>query len=442
MSLSDASIRQIRPGKVAARYYDTAGVYLEVTPAGGFLWRYKYQFAGKGQLLALGKYPSVSLKAAREAALRAKALQSSGINPAQARAEAKQAALTARSDARQANKAKRVGKRSDALTFGKLAEEWLKVKVLPAMRPATIKKARIHIGHLQELSSRPAALITEAELLRIVKRIDGDGRRETAGRVLHTASRIFQYGNAAHGSIITANPALNKVGALSTQRTRHRAAATDAEVLAGVLRKLETYTGHHSTRCALQLLPYLPLRQSELRCGLWSEVDFTAKLWTIPASRMKAIKAGVTSAGHDLVVPLAPQVIKLLRAQQKAANSELMFPTRCPVISGAGSGKKTKCISDAALGLAMKKCGIAPEIATPHGFRASFSTLLNEADWPADWIECQLAHTHTNRVRAVYNKARYLPQRTAMMTQWADYIDALRAAKPGKAGKVPAPKLK
>lgn len=441
MSLSDALIRQIRPGKVTQRYYDIAGVYLEVTPAGGFLWRYKYQFAGKGQLLALGKYPAVNLKAAREAALRAKALQTSGINPALARAEAKKEENAKRQSARQEGKVKRATRRSNALTFEKLADEWLKVKMLPVMSAATIKKARIFIGHLNDLHTRPAASITESELLRIIKKIDVNGRRETAGRVLHTADRIFEYGLAAHASVINSNPAKGKVQALSAQRVKNRAAVTDPEMLAEVLRKLETYAGFHSTRAALQLLPYLPLRQTELRCGRWSEVDFNAKLWTIPASRMKAVKAGAAAIGHDLIVPLAPQVIKLLRAQNKLTKGELMFPTMNRRASkNSDPNADDQSISEAALGLAMRKCGIPSSVSTPHGFRSTFSTLLNESDWPSDWIECQLAHTHGNRVRAVYNKARYLPQRVAMMKAWANYLDGLRAAAPGKASRVPKPK--
>ena len=83
-------------------------------------------------------------------------------------------------------------------------------------------------------------------------------------------------------------------------------------------------------------------------------------------------------------------------------------------------------MSDATLINALRRMGYSNEEMTAHGFRSMASTLLNEQGYNRDWIERQLAHAERNNVRAAYNYAEYLPERRAMMQEWADYIYSLK----------------
>ena len=159
------------------------------------------------------------------------------------------------------------------------------------------------------------------------------------------------------------------------------------------------------------------MRSGELRGARWEEIDFDSAEWVFPAERMKMRRPHV--------VPLAPQVVKLFRSMQEYSGSgQLVFPS---------SFSASRCISDMGL---LNGMGFSKEQATIHDFRTTASTLLNEQGYNRDWIEAQLAHAEKNAIRDAYNRAEYLPERRAMMTAWADYLDGLRAQSgPQSAGK-------
>ena len=115
-------------------------------------------------------------------------------------------------------------------------------------------------------------------------------------------------------------------------------------------------------------------------------------------------------------VPLARQVVTLLRELKEGSNSEYLFPA---------AYHKNKCITDAAPLVALKRFKFSQ---TVHGFRTIASTHLHEMNFPTQVIEAQMAHKDKNEVRATYNKAEYKAERIAMMQAWADYLDALVAS--------------
>jgi integrase len=148
----------------------------------------------------------------------------------------------------------------------------------------------------------------------------------------------------------------------------------------------------------------------ELRGGRWVEVDFDSAVWTIPAERMKKRR--------EHVVPLSSQALALLQELKGlTGDSEFMFP---------GIGPKHPMMSEPTINMAIKRAGYEGRH-TGHGFRASFSTILNDAGYRADAIEYAIAHVSGNRVRAAYNRGTYLEERRELMQAWADMLDGAEA---------------
>ena len=148
----------------------------------------------------------------------------------------------------------------------------------------------------------------------------------------------------------------------------------------------------------------------------WDEIDWGAAIWDIPGDRMKMKR--------DHVVPLPRQASMILRRLNNIdVGSPLVFPApRDP----------RKMLSDNTFNSALRRLGYDRGQHVHHGFRTTASTLLNEMSWNSDWIERQLAHVQTNKVRAAYNKAQYLEGRIEMMQAYADHLDGLaRAASSG-----------
>ncbi len=163
---------------------------------------------------------------------------------------------------------------------------------------------------------------------------------------------------------------------------------------------------------SFRLSPLVFTRPGELRCAEWAEIDLDAAEWVIPAKRMKM--------RLEHVVPLSTQAVEILRAAyQVSGNGRYVFP---------GVRTRSEPISNNTINAALRRLGYAKDEMTGHGFRALASTRLNEMGWPPDVIERQLAHAEANKVRAVYNRAQYLPERRKMMQAWADYLDGLRVS--------------
>ena len=155
------------------------------------------------------------------------------------------------------------------------------------------------------------------------------------------------------------------------------------------------------------------VRTKELRQADWSEIDLSHAEWRIPAERMKM---------RDVhVVPLSRQALELVRELHKLTGGQpWLFPN---------DRRPSSCMSARRLNYALERMGFNGKGTigfSAHGFRATASTMLNEAGFQPDVIERQLAHKERNSVRAAYNQAEYLSERRKMMQQWADMIDAMR----------------
>ena len=391
MPLTDTRIRQIQAPPIPIKIFDGRGLFLLVSPSGSRCWRFKYRMGGKEKLLALGVYPDVPLKLARDRREAARKLVADGIDP---------------SVKRQAEKAAR------ADTFEAIAREWLVLQE-KKLKASTFSKAKWTFEKLifPRLGDRPIAAIKAPELLTVLRKIEVRGAHETTHRAKQRCGQVFRYaiatGRAEHD--ITADLR----GALAPVVTRNRAALTDPARVAELLRAIEGYHGSPVTAYALKLAARTFVRPGELRNAQWCEIDLDEAEWRIPAERMKM--------GQMHFVPLARQVVQLLgELRSITGRSSYVFPSLQTSL---------RPISNNTVNVALRRLGYSKDEMTGHGFRAMASTLLNEQGWPPDVIELQLAHAERNKVRAAYNRAQRLVERRKMMQSWSDYLDVIRVGK-------------
>lgn len=391
MPLSDVAIKNAKPADKPRKLADGGGLYLEVAPSGGKWWRLKYRYGGKEKRLSLGVYPEVSLKEARERREAARKLLAEGDDPGQAR------------------KAERAATARAALqTFEAVATAWLNHRSTAwtaDTKEGIAASLRSHV--YPELADKPIGDVTPADVRKVVTAIDKAGAGETAGRVFQRVRAVFRYA-IAH-DLVSVDPTYPlKPGEIFKPReVRHRAALHEQDVSLFFAR-LADYAAEGSTREALELLALTAVRPGELRGARWDEIDLQAAMWSIPAERMKM------KAPHR--IPLSSQALALLARLPREDEQELLFPS--PYYPG-------KPLSENTFNSAMARLGYKGQ-ATAHGFRTLFSTAANEAGWAPDVIEAQLAHRDRNEVRAAYNRAQWMADRTRLMQWWADRLDALR----------------
>ncbi|MBI5136847.1 MAG: tyrosine-type recombinase/integrase [Nitrospirae bacterium] len=392
MPLTDTHVRNAKPGPKPFKMADGGGLYLLVNPQGGKWWRLDYRFDGRRKTLACGTYPGVSLKDARERRDAARKLLAHGVDPG---------------EARKAEKASRVHKAAN--TFEAVAREWF-ARNSPGWAPGHASKI---IGRLEKdvfpwLGARPIADISAPELLRVLRRIEERGALETAHRTQQNCGMVFRF--AICTGRAERNPAADLKGALPPSRATHYATITDPKAIGALLRAMDSYQGSNVTRCALLLAPLVFVRPGELRKAEWAEIDMGKAEWRIPAHKMKS------RAMH--VVPLPAQALEILRELHPlTGHGRYLFPSE-------RTGERP--MSENTVNAALRRLGFTKEEITGHGFRAMASTTLNEKGWSRDAIERQLAHAERDTVRAAYNHAEHLPERSKMMQWWADHLGRLR----------------
>ena len=390
MKLSDTLLRTLKtPGK----HFDGAGLYLELTKAGGRYWRMKYRHGGKEKRLAFGVYPAVGLKAARDLATAARKVLETGDDPG---------------EVRKAEKAKTTHEAANTLEA--VALDWLDHQA-SRWESETMGRIRasLQADIFPALGTRPMASIKAGEVMAAVKKIEARGAGDQANRVLQRVKSVYRWA-VTHERIET-NPMLDLVPSeiLKPREVQHRAALPEKE-LPDFIAKLDAYVGDPHTIHALRLLMLTATRPGEVRGARWAEFDLDAALWTIPPERMKM------RSEHR--VPLSTQALEVLADMQAlSADSVLVFPS--PVY-------RSKPLSENTFNSALARMGYK-NTATAHGFRALFSTVANEHGWNPDVIERQLAHKEQNEIRAAYHRTTYMQDRTKLMQWWADYLDGRRA---------------
>ncbi|GHT95346.1 integrase [Betaproteobacteria bacterium] len=398
MATTDTAIRTAKPGTKDYRITDERGLYLIVATKGGKLWRFDYRHGIKPGTdkprrltLALGTYPDVSLKEARDKRDEARKLLANGIDPGEHR-KAHKAALLGRA----------------ANSFEVVAREWLeKWKSNKAASHIEKVSARLENDVFPWLGERPVADISAPEVLEVLRRIERRGAIETAHRAKQNISQIMRYAISTGRALRDPCPDLKD--ALMQTKGGHFASLTDPASVGKLMRDIDSYTGGHIVRAALALTPLVFVRPGELRNARWADIDFEKGEWCYTTSK--------TSTEH--IVPLSRQALEILNDLYPATgHSGLVFKGQKP----------GKPISDATVNSALRRMGYdTQKDITGHGFRAMARTLLaEELDQTPDWIERQLAHVTSETNGTAYDRAQFLKHRRPMMQVWADYLDKLK----------------
>ncbi len=391
--LTDTKLRALKPMAKLYRVADSHGLAIEVRPSGAKQWRYRYRFAGKANMAALGQYPSLSLQQARSERDRLRDLLASGADPSLV-ARAQKAALVDRA----------------ANTFGFVANELLEKRAKEGLSVGSVtRERRLVLRDLATIADLPIADVSAPILLSALRKIERRGVLETAHRARSLCGRIFRYAIATGRT--STNPAADLAGALEQPKTRHFASVTEPVQIGYLLRALDTFKGAPVTQLALKLAPLTFVRPGELRKARWSDIDLDAAEWRFVASK--------TNTPH--VVPLSIQAVGVLRELAKlTSRGAYVFPNMRSAM---------RPMSENTVNAALRNLGFDRETMTGHGFRAMARTVLDEVlQFRPDLIEHQLAHAVRDPLGRAYNRATHLPERKRMMQAWADYLDTLRLA--------------
>ena len=392
--LTALAISQAKPRDKAYKLRDGNGLYLHILTTGNKSWRVKYRYAGKEKLLTIGNYPTFSLKEAREACQDAKKLINQGIDPS-AKKQADKQALN----------------HAGANTFEVIANEWFMTKMQDksaSHQQRTQSLIKTHL--LPAFGSTPITDITPSMVLKALRKIEAKGHNETAHKTKQTAGQIFRF--AVITDRLDRDPCNDLKGALKPVKTKHHAAITEPKRLGKLLFDLDHYQGSPTVMAALKLAPMFFCRQGELRHMEWTVIDWDKKQWEIPAEKMKM--------REPHIVPLCTQAVDILTYLQAiTGRGKYVFP------NPRGNGRP---MSENAVRVAIRTLGYSSVEITPHGFRATARTLLDEElGYPFELIEHQLAHAVRDATGRAYNRTKHLKQRHEMMQSWADYLDTLKA---------------
>lgn len=401
--LTDAACRNAScpPDKPRARFADAGGLYLEVAASGSKRWFVKYRFAGKEKRLALGNYPVVSLKEARDGRDKARKARGEGQDPVQAR-----------------RVAKIVNKAAAAQTFEAVARECFETKKAgwsPKYAARWIE--RMEKDLFPHIGAMPLGNITAPLLLDALRRVERRGAIETAHTLRQTAGQVFRFG--VQTGRCERDPAPDLHGALQPVQVKHMAAVLEPTQAGELMRAIDAYAGQPVTRAALLLSALLFQRPGNIRAMEWAEVDTAAALWTIPAAKMKRTLHGKEN-GRPHLVPLAAQAVAILEELRPlTGHGRYVFPS---LLTGEN------CMSENTVRAALRRLGYANGEMTPHGFRAMARTLIVERlpGVSPDVIEAQLAHGKSGPLGMAYDRAEFMAQRKALMQAWADYLDQLK----------------
>ncbi|KAB2924890.1 MAG: DUF4102 domain-containing protein [Candidatus Contendobacter sp.] len=388
-ALNDVAIRKAKPKEKPYKLADGRGMYLLVTGTGKY-WRLDYRMDAKRRTLALGCYPDVTLSQARQRRGAARQQIADGIDPGAVRKAQKQAA-----GERRAN------------SFEVIAREWHS-KQSPTWAISNSDKIikLLERDLFPWLGTQPIDDLPATELLATLRRIESRGAIETAHRTLQICGKVFRYAIATKRAERDISADLKD--ALPSEITQHRAAITEPNEIAGLLRAIEGYQGTFVVQCALRLAPLVFVRPGELRQAQWDEMDLNAALWAIPAERMKM--------KEPLLIPLATQAVAILKELHPLTGSgQYVFPS---------PRTDKRPMSNNGILSALRRMGYGKDEMSGHGFRAMARTVLDEVlNFRPDIIEQQLAHAVKDPNGRAYNRTKHLEERRRMMQVWADWLD-------------------
>jgi integrase len=400
--LSALEIKHAKPGL----HPDGAGLYLQVTKGGTKSWIFRFQVNGRRREMGLGSLEIRSVTDARaEAAILSREVRAK-IDPLERR----------RADAA-AEHALQIEQASRSITFESVAREYIEAHT-PGWRNAK---------HVQQwnntlatyayphLAQKAVADISTDDVLSILKPI-WVSKSETASRIRSRIELILSYAKAK-GLRTGENPAIwrGHLDALlpkpsKVKRVVHRPALAldDLKTFTNSLAKIDGIGAR-----ALEFLILTAARSGEVRLATWAEVDFNARVWTVPAARMKA--------GKEHRVPLSDRAMEVLREITPTEDCEFIFAGqrhRRPV-SDMTLLAVIRRMNEKNLRFVDRRTG---DPVVPHGFRSTFRDWASELTaHPSELAEMALAHTIGSKVEAAYRRGDMFERRRTMMAEWASF---------------------
>lgn len=397
--LTEAQVKKVKSSDKAFRLVDSGGLHLFVTPAGGKLWRMRYKFHGKENTLSLGQYPDRSLVEAREARDRAKEVLKHGRDPSVVKKVSRLSVAA-----------------SNATTFEPVAREWFDLqKPRWAVRHANDVIESLERDVFPDLGTLPLAEIKAPTVLAVLRKVERRGAKETARRLRQRISAVFVYAISSGRAVD--DPAAVVMQAMAPIRKGRQPALVDLEAAREMLRRTEQIPAYPVTKLAIRLLALTAVRPGTLAQTPWSEfadLDPDQPVWQIPAERMKLLLQYKDDEARSHIVPLSRQAVETIEAIRSiTGKGPYVFP----------NGRHAhKPMSENAMGYLLNRAGYHQKH-VPHGFRSTFSTIMNEK-FSADRaiIDFMLGHVPKDNVEGAYNRALYLPRRVELAQIWADLI--------------------
>ena len=371
--LTVAKVKAAEPGK----HPDGANLWLQVGSSGSKSWYLRFTLAGRTREMGLGPYPLVGLAEARDKATMQRRLLLNGVDPIEAR------------KARQPDR--------DPVTFAVAAKQYIAghEKAWKSADHARQWRNSLDRYVLPAIGERPISAIDTHDVLSIVEPLWQD-KTETATRVLNRISLVLDWATAR--KLRTGdNPARWKghLDAVLPKRAKVQRAVNHAALpyarLPQFMAALRQQPGIADR--AGELMVLTATRTSEVRFAAWSEIDLEARVWTIPAARMKAER--------DHRIPLSDHAVALLTALPR--NGERVFPR-------LGQHAILKAVKRVDAGV------------TAHGFRSAFSDWCAEqTNTPSEVREMALAHAVGDKVEAAYRRGDLFEKRRQLAVAWARY---------------------
>lgn len=417
--LTDKAVRAAGAKDIPYKLTDGRGLFLHIARSGHKSWRFKYRLAKKEQLLTLGTYPEVSLADARQARDDAKKILREGRDPRSA-----------------AVRKRLIGDNDTARTFEMVARDWHALQIArwkPIHADDVITSLERDV--FPDLGSMAMAEIDKPLLLAILRKVENRGAIETARRIKQRVAAIYRYANA-HGAKLE-SPAVDINDALKPLPPAKRyPALLTINAIKGMIGDVDRAGASPVSRLAARLLALTAQRPGMVRQMEWSDIsgidwgdenaDSSEALWTVPADKIKQELHLRSDEAFNHPIPLSSHAVEALRAVRwLTGRSSLVFP-------GARSGLKP--LSENAIGYLYNREGYKGRH-VPHGWRSSFSTIMNElverelgydvrllADRMI--IDLMLAHTPKGMSASElrYNRAAYMPRRRELAQRWSDMI--------------------
>ncbi|ARU15905.1 tyrosine-type recombinase/integrase [Croceicoccus marinus] len=385
---------------------DSQGLHLFVTVNGHKSWRYKYRFGGKERRIVFGPYPEISLKKARELREDARRELREGRDPGE--------------EYRRRAARRTAGVEHDH-TFEAVARRWHELqapqwKAQHAQDVLTSLEAEV----FPQIGAQDVSELKPPKIRELLQAVQERGAIETAHRIRQRISAVFKFAIAS--GLAEMDPAASIGAALRPVIRGKQPALLKLEQARAFLQAYEATPGYATTKLASRLLALTAARPGTIQTAEpheFEDMEGSQPIWRIPAAKMKLQRAQSELDEFEFIIPLSRQAAETVRvAAAFARNRKYLFPS---------ARHSHRPFTDNALNVAYRRVLGFEGKHVPHGWRASFSTIMNERaieqGKPGDRaiIDLMLAH-QPEGVEARYNRAAYMPRRRELAQEWADLL--------------------